>query len=206
MGEPSAGIHTTPARSSRRKHYPAPYGGGQGPTGQPRKRGGSVKRCGWLVLQDHARPPTPCLLPTRTRPTPVPLPGRRLSGDRVIPDQLVSLSGPGRPARSARPAASQIQNHSETNPAHSSGTDEVGHIRRSRPWCALRLAAHRSRPRAPGGSLAAHPWQMTLRALFRLVSPRHAEPATAGWRQITKASSSNATATRLVDGSSTASS
>src|SRR4029453_5156958 len=63
MGEPSAGIRTTPARSSTRKHYPAPYGGGQGPTGQPRKRGGSVKRCGWRVLQDHGRPPTPCLLP-----------------------------------------------------------------------------------------------------------------------------------------------
>src|SRR4029450_7942052 len=50
MGEPRAGIRTTPARSSTRKHYPAPYGGGQGLTGQPRKRGGSVKRCGSLVL------------------------------------------------------------------------------------------------------------------------------------------------------------
>jgi hypothetical protein len=31
-------------------------------------------------------------------------------------------------------------------------------------------------------------------SLLRLVSPRHAEPATAGGRQIAKASSSNATA------------
>jgi hypothetical protein len=31
-------------------------------------------------------------------------------------------------------------------------------------------------------------------SLLRLMSPRHAEPATAGWRQIAKASSSNATA------------
>ena len=44
------------------------------------------------------------------------------------------------------------------------------------------------------------------RALLRLLSPRHAEPATAGWRQITKASSSNATATRRLTGASTASS
>ena len=48
---------------------------------------------------------------------------------------------------------------------------------------------------------------VTVRAaLLRLVSPRHAELATARWRQITKASSSNATATRRITGSSTASS
>ena len=43
-------------------------------------------------------------------------------------------------------------------------------------------------------------------ALLRLLSPRHAEPATAGWRQITKASLSNATTTRRLTGASTASS
>jgi hypothetical protein len=43
-------------------------------------------------------------------------------------------------------------------------------------------------------------------ALLRLVSPRHAELATAAWRQITNASSSNATATRRATGSSTANS
>ena len=43
-------------------------------------------------------------------------------------------------------------------------------------------------------------------ALLRLVSPRHAELATAVWRQITKASSSNATTTRRLIGASTASS
>src|SRR5215204_1161685 len=43
-------------------------------------------------------------------------------------------------------------------------------------------------------------------ALLRLVSRRHAELATAGCRQITNTSSSNATATRRVTGASTASS
>jgi hypothetical protein len=46
----------------------------------------------------------------------------------------------------------------------------------------------------------------TSPALLRLVSPRHTELATAGCRQITNASSSNATATRRATGSSTASS
>jgi hypothetical protein len=53
---------------------------------------------------------------------------------------------------------------------------------------------------------AVHDATLVDMALLRLVSRRHAEPATAGWRQITKASSSNATATRRSTGASTASS
>ena len=44
------------------------------------------------------------------------------------------------------------------------------------------------------------------RAVLRLVGSRHAEAATVVWRQIIKASSSNAIATRRVTGASTASS
>jgi hypothetical protein len=51
-----------------------------------------------------------------------------------------------------------------------------------------------------GGPAVAEP------ALLRLVSPRHAELVTAAWRQITKASSSNAIAKRRLIGGSTASS
>jgi hypothetical protein len=43
------------------------------------------------------------------------------------------------------------------------------------------------------------------RALLRLVSPRHTDLATAGCRQITNASSSNATVSRRFAGASTAS-
>jgi hypothetical protein len=43
-------------------------------------------------------------------------------------------------------------------------------------------------------------------AVLRLVGSRHAKAATVVWRQIIKASSSNAIATRRVTGSSTASS
>jgi len=46
----------------------------------------------------------------------------------------------------------------------------------------------------------------TVWAMLRLVTSRHAEVATAVWRQISKASWSNATATRRFIGSSTASS
>jgi hypothetical protein len=43
-------------------------------------------------------------------------------------------------------------------------------------------------------------------AVLRLVGSRHAKAATVAWRQIIKASSSNAITTRRVTGSSTASS
>jgi len=46
----------------------------------------------------------------------------------------------------------------------------------------------------------------TSQAVLRLVGSRHAKAATVVWRQIIKASSSNAIATRRVTGSSTASS
>jgi len=48
--------------------------------------------------------------------------------------------------------------------------------------------------------------QLSWWAVLRLVGSRHAKAATVVWRQIIKASSSNATATRRVTGSSTASS
>src|SRR4029453_15993782 len=51
-----------------------------------------------------------------------------------------------------------------------------------------------------------HAGRGVVMALLRLVSRRHAELATASCRQITNASSSNATATRRVSGASTASS
>jgi hypothetical protein len=62
-------------------------------------------------------------------PAPVPRPARRLPGDRVIPDGW--CRSPTRAPSQIRhaPQRPKIQNHPETNPAHRSGTHEVGHIR-----------------------------------------------------------------------------
>ena len=65
---------------------------------------------GSLVLHHHATSNL-CLLPTRTRPAPVPRPGRQLPGDRVIPDRLVSLSDPG-----ARPDPPRLQRPRDPEP------------------------------------------------------------------------------------------
>jgi hypothetical protein len=46
MGKPSAGIHTTPARSSRKNTTQHRTAAVKRPTGQPRKRPGIVKCCG----------------------------------------------------------------------------------------------------------------------------------------------------------------
>ena len=162
MGEPSCGIHITPARSSRKNTTQHRTAAVKRPTGQPQKRPGIVKRCGIAGPASSRVTSNPCPLPTRTCPAPVPRPAQQLPGDRVIPDRLVSFSDPGGPARSASP-----QRPRDPEPPGNQPGAQVAVRTRSATYpiatvVCLRLTAHRSRPRAPGGSLAAHRWQNDL--------------------------------------------